>query len=288
MKDATQTSLRPGPWRLGIMAAVLAAALALGLCLCLSRAVLLTEALPMVLLAIISGGIVLRSCQAASPDDRIARTLPWLTTLAGLALLLLNLSAFRSQLLWLAGLYLLAWSFAFRNLAPRDAMRCWLPLLVSFFVLPYHEQLMLICSQPFRLASAIIAEYCVRLFNYPIARSGSSLMVNDHEIVITYACSGLNQLYALLLVGYAIVQLVYRRTLCKVLHLLLTLPIIVYVNALRLIVTILLFRWLGDVALQRFWHDTLGYAMVIVCTILFWYAQGLFVGLDRSGKEKAA
>ena len=147
---------------------------------------------------------------------------------------------------------------------------------------------MLICSQPFRLASAIIAESCVRLFNYPIARNGSSLMVNDHEIVITYACSGLNQLYALLLVGYAIVQLVYRRTLCKVLHLLLTLPIIVYVNALRLIVTILLFRWLGDVALQRFWHDTLGYAMVIVCTILFWYAQGLFVGLDRSGKEKAA
>ncbi len=274
------------------MAAVfaLAAALLLGTCLCLRRAASATEAVPMILLGVASCFFTLKRCHQEESHPRLRRILPWLTAALGILLLALsNLVDGQFRLLWLGGLFFLAWAVVFWNLTPKAAARCWFPLAISLLVLPFHETLMLSCSQPFRLASAIMAEFCLRLFNCPIVRDGTSLMVGDHAIVITYACSGIDQLFVLSLVGYVIVQTVHRRTLHKVLHFLLILPIIIYVNTLRLVVTIVLFNILGERVLQGAWHDGLGYAMVVLCAAIFWYAPQLVILLtpkEKDSKEK--
>ncbi len=276
----------PRPAGTAAAAGALAAALALGTGLCLRRSASFADAVPMVLLGLAAGFFTLKRGGQEGRSPLWRRVLPWLAALLGMLLLALNsFTPWRSQFLWLCGLLFLAWAVIFWNLAPAKAALCWLPLVLSLLVLPFYEPLMLMCSQPFRLVSAIMAEWLLRLCGYPILRDGSSLMVGDRAIVITYACSGLNQLCALSLIGYVIVQTVHRRTLCKILHFLLILPIIVYVNALRLVVTILLFNAIGEAALERFWHDTLGYVMVVLCALIFWYAQKLFTALDSKEKE---
>jgi len=284
-----ETGPKESPRHAGTVAAacVLAAALALGTCLCLRRAASFEDAVPICLLGLASGFFTLKRSEKAETQSPPRHLLSWLAAALGTLLLALHsFTASSAQLLWLCGLLFLAWAVIFRNLAPKKAARCWFPLAISLLVLPFHEPLMLICSQPFRLVSAIMAEFFLRLVGQSIIRDGSSLMVGDRAIVITYACSGLNQLCVLSLIGYVVVQTVHRRTLCKILHFLLILPIIVYVNAMRLMVTILLFNAIGEAALERFWHDTLGYAMVVLCALIFWYAQGLFTSMDS--KEKAA
>ncbi len=266
-------------------ACVLAAALALGICLCLRHAASFSDAVPMILLGLASAFFTLKKGGSAESPSRGRRLLPWLAAILGIFLIALQqVIGFLPKFLRLGGVLFLAWAVIFWNLAPRKAARCWFPLAIALLILPFYETLMLTCSQPFRLVSAIMAEWLLRLFGLPILRDGSSLMVGDRAIVITYACSGLNQLCALSLIGYVIVQTVHRRTLCKILHFLLIVPIIVYVNALRLVVTILLFNAIGEAALERFWHDTLGYVMVVLCALIFWYAQKLFTSLDS--KEK--
>ena len=152
------------------------------------------------------------------------------------------------------------------------------PALIIFCIfIPMREQIMLMVSYPLRLISTAISVLVLKLLQVNIEYHLTTITLpGATQIVITDACSGIQQLEALLLIGYLIIHLQPKPLVWSICHYLFLLPIIILSNSVRIIVTILLFKAVGPVILDNTWHTTLGYCLVFVCSILIWYSGLLF------------
>ena len=75
-------------------------------------------------------------------------------------------------------------------------------------------------------------------------------------------------------------------------HYLFLIPSIILANAIRIIVTILLYKMIGETALNNTWHVGLGYAQVAVAVALFFLVGCLLPekgapGAGPTGKSSA-
>ncbi len=159
----------------------------------------------------------------------------------------------------------------------RPALRMSPALIIFCIFIPMREQIMLMVSYPLRLISTTLSVWVLKLLQINIEYHLTTITLpGATQIVITDACSGIQQLEALLLIGYLIIHLQPKPLVWSICHYLFLLPIIILSNSVRIIVTILLYRAIGPVVLNNTWHATLGYCLVFACSILFWYSGLLF------------
>ncbi len=155
----------------------------------------------------------------------------------------------------------------------------WLsPALIIFCLfIPMREQFILMVSYPLRLISTALSVWMLKLLQIDVNYHLTTIsMPGATQIVITDACSGIQQLEAMLLIGYLIIHVQPKPFLQSLCHYLFLLPIIIVSNSIRIIVTILLYKAIGPVVLGNTWHTTLGYCLVFACSLLIWYAGSLF------------
>ena len=152
------------------------------------------------------------------------------------------------------------------------------PALIIFCMfIPMREQIMLMVSYPLRLISTAFSVVVLKLLQVNIEYHLTTITLpGSTQIVITDACSGIQQLEALLLIGYLIIHLQPKPLVWSICHYLFLLPIIILSNSVRIIATILLYHAIGPADLNITWHTTLGYCLVFACAILFWYSGLLF------------
>ena len=159
----------------------------------------------------------------------------------------------------------------------RPALRMAPALIIFCIFIPMREQIMLMVSYPLRLISTTLSVWVLKLFQVNIEYHLTTITLpGSTQIVITDACSGIQQLEALLLIGYLIIHLQPKPLVWSICHYLFLLPIIILSNSVRIIVTILLYHAIGPAVLNNTWHATLGYCLVFACSILFWYSGLLF------------
>ena len=91
---------------------------------------------------------------------------------------------------------------------------------------------------------------------------------------MTSACSGIELLEAMLLLGWIVVRLEHKRYLTRLVHYLTLLPIIILCNTLRLVFVIGLSCFIGDRAFDNTLHVWLGYAVVIA-------SVGILLGVGK-------
>ena len=151
------------------------------------------------------------------------------------------------------------------------------PALIIFCVfIPLREQIILMVSYPLRLISTIFSVEALKLFGVNIQRQLTTITLPSTQIVITDACSGIQQLEALLLVSYIIIKMQSKSTIWNICQYLFLLPIIIISNSCRIIVTILLYGVIGERVLDNSWHMGLGYCLVLLSSLLIWYSGLLF------------
>ena len=152
------------------------------------------------------------------------------------------------------------------------------PALIIFCMfIPMREQFILMISYPLRLISTALSVCVLKLLQVNIEYHLTTItMPGAAQIVITDACSGIEQLEAMLLIGYLIIHMQPKPFIWSLCHYLFLLPIIIVSNSVRIVVTILLYKAVGPVILENTWHTTLGYCLVFACSILIWYAGLLF------------
>ena len=159
----------------------------------------------------------------------------------------------------------------------RPALRMSPALIIFCIFIPMREQIMLMVSYPLRLISTTLSVWVLKLLQVNIEYHLTTITLpGSTQIVITDACSGIQQLEALLLIGYLIIHLQPKPLVWSICHYLFLLPIIILSNSVRIIVTILLYHAIGPAVLNNTWHTTLGYCLVLACSILFWYSGMLF------------
>ena len=154
---------------------------------------------------------------------------------------------------------------------------CLAPALWCCVFMPFHEEIMLFLSYPLRLSATMFSGLLLQGCGIEAVFSGTSLRLPDLDIAITDACSGINQLDAFLLIAFILVRKFHTRPFWQLLHFAFIIPAIIAGNTLRIVLTVLLYKLLGETVLMDTWHTGLGFVQIVLALLFFYLVGKLFV-----------
>lgn len=166
-------------------------------------------------------------------------------------------------------------------------LRLALPAFLLIIMVPSTGFLYLLLSFPLSRFCAMLTVGVLRLFGVGCGFDQAIIYVGEERIAVTAACSGIELLEAMLLIGWLIVHFEHRRLVPRLVHFLALLPIIVLTNSLRLVLVILLSLWIGDRAFDDPLHSIFGYG-VVISSVLLMYGIGRFFQKWENGADSPA
>lgn len=151
------------------------------------------------------------------------------------------------------------------------------PAVFLFTVMvPSVDSLYTLLSFPLSRISTALTVAVLRLFGVTCSYDNAIIFIGEKQIAVTAACSGIELLAVLLLIGWVTAYFTHKRFLVRLAHYLTLLPIIIITNSLRLVILIALYLVIGDRAFDLTLHKLLGYGVVVASTLLLFSVGGLF------------
>ncbi len=148
------------------------------------------------------------------------------------------------------------------------------PLAYLVFALPIPFFISHALTTHLRLGLTQGAAELFQLFGVVIVRDGLTLMVDQYQLSVADACSGLNSLFSLSAIGLVYVYL--RRPGRPLYYCIMLAPIVgfaIFGNFVRIAIVVLLTHLFGDAVAQSLLHETIGF-------ITFAMALGGVIALD--------
>ncbi len=161
----------------------------------------------------------------------------------------------------IAGISLLVWG---RHLT----LAIWpaIAFLAFMFPLPYSlEQLL---SAPLQLFGASQAAWYIQAMGIPAIAQGSMIMMEDVQLCVAEACSGMRMLMVFVAISAATMIISQRTRWEKVLILFSSIPIAVACNIARIVATAAAHHWLGSETADLVFHDLSGWMMMPAAMVL--------------------
>jgi exosortase len=134
--------------------------------------------------------------------------------------------------------------------------------------LPFGWETML--SLPLQKVATKLSCFGLQLLGQPAFADGNVIQLGEHELEVAQACSGLRLFVSVVALAYAYVILVRRTIWEKAILILSLVPIAILANAIRIVVTGLLFQYTSGETAHKFAHDFSGWAMIPLAAAMFW------------------
>jgi exosortase len=152
---------------------------------------------------------------------------------------------------------------------PKIARLCLFPIGFLFFMCPIPSTLLTNISYPLQLWSTVAAAQTMNLLGYQVVRTGVEISTaSGAEVMVGQACSGFRLLVTMLAAAAIFTYLFDAPVRRKVLLVVLTLPLALLGNAVRVWVLVFVAdRW-GEEAMHKA-HDASGYLVVVLACLLF-------------------
>ena len=163
-------------------------------------------------------------------------------------------------------LFLFGWQW-FKNL--------WLPILFLFFMVPLPYIVYDAMAFPLKLFVAKFSVISLKLMGVIVLREGNIIMFPNTILEVADACSGLRSLMSLLALGVALAVLTQKRKIAMILLVVLTVPIAVLTNMIRVIVTGYLAQYYGAAAAEGFFHEFAGMGVFLLAMVLLFMTSGI-------------
>lgn len=154
-------------------------------------------------------------------------------------------------------------------------------------LLPFQDQIALACGHPLRLMATVLSVGALQLLGMNVSNEATTIHVGPADIAITDACSGIEELLAMVLVGWLLARFRQRSFGWSLFAWAFSVPSVVIANTLRLMLLVVLYAWLGDTVLTGVWHTGLGYAQAIGALLLMWWFGELTKKVAESDEEKS-
>jgi exosortase len=106
------------------------------------------------------------------------------------------------------------------------------------------------------------AVFCLEVIGYKIVPEGNVIHIGDVSVAVAEACNGLRMITAFFVISGLVVLLVNRAWWEKLMVLVSSLPIALFCNTVRLVVTAIFFTVLEGEYWEDIFHDFGGYAMM--------------------------
>ena len=165
--------------------------------------------------------------------------------------------------------------------------RLWFPLCYLLFLVPPPP---LILGPITQFTKQIIATASIDILSwlgFEVAYSGTTLYIDQYELLVADACAGMNSLFSLLAIGSLYIYLRHRaQWRYAVLLGLLVLPVAMVANLVRVLVLLLITHYVGDAAAQGFLHQAAGLMMFVVALSILAVADHALAPL-RHGRKHA-
>ena len=162
------------------------------------------------------------------------------------------------------GLFLLA--------GGRAALRwAWPSALFLYFMIPLPFSLEHLLSGPLQWLATLCSAFVMQLFAMPALADGNVILLNDHQIDVVEACSGLRMLIVFFALATAFIFVVRRPWPDKALLLASAIPIALVSNIARITLTGVLFETgVQSETVHAFFHDAAGWLMMPFALMLLW------------------
>ena len=159
------------------------------------------------------------------------------------------------------------------------------PLFGCFLVAPFRESIVLYLSYPFRMVSTVLSVGFLQMFGVQIENDMTTIRIEGLDIAITDACSGIQQLEAMILVAFWLVMIWRRPFIWRCIHYAFLVPSIILANAVRIVLTIVLYKAGVEAVLNNTWHEALGYGQVVITVALFFLVGCLLPETEPAEKD---
>lgn len=157
---------------------------------------------------------------------------------------------------WVAGL---VWMFC-----GLSVLRWAAPAVLFLLLLvpmPYRAESLL--STKLQTLATTLSVGALRVIGLPVVPEGNTIWLEDQQMGVEEACSGLRIFVGMAAMGYFVAVLARRHWLDRVVVLAAALPIAIFVNVFRVAATVIAFHFL-PVSLTHLAHDLLGFAMILL------------------------
>jgi exosortase len=170
-----------------------------------------------------------------------------LLTLAGLALLL-------------GGIPALQWS--------------WPAIAFLIFMMPLPYRLETALALPLQRVATVTSAYAMQTLGFPAVAENTNIWIRDLPppgyVEVAPACSGLGMLFSFITLSVAMVLVIDRDWIDKMVILVSAIPIAIVANIVRITLTGALFYFSQDSWAKRIFHDGAGYLMMAVAFAILW------------------
>jgi len=143
-----------------------------------------------------------------------------------------------------------------------------LSLLFLFFMVPLPYIIYDAVSFPLKLFVTKTSVGALKLMGLPVLREGNIIMFPELTLEVADACSGLRSLVSLLALGVAAAFVVELKGWQRVLVVISAVPIAIFTNWVRVVVTGVLSNRYGAEAASGFFHEFAGFTVFIVALAL--------------------
>lgn len=142
-----------------------------------------------------------------------------------------------------------------------------LPLAFLLFMIPLPSILLNTITFPLQLFAAKVATICLFTLSIPVLREGNIIMLTGTTLEVAEACSGIRSLQALLALGTVYAYFTQETVLGRWTLVLLSVPIAIAANVIRVSGTGILAEHYGAEAAQGFYHIFEGWIVFVVAFI---------------------
>jgi len=155
------------------------------------------------------------------------------------------------------------------------------PLLLLFFVVPLPGAAIDALTQPLLNVAADMVATVLPVFNINVVKTGHALTVNAvgsadyHQVIMAPECSGIRSFVSLLALSSVFAHMQGRRAGHSALLMLLTIPLVILGNCIRVMLTILMIVYVSPDTAQNYFHWSSGLLLFAVTLIGLFLVDGL-------------
>lgn len=140
---------------------------------------------------------------------------------------------------------------------------CLVPIALIVLVIPLPYLLISSLTAGLQLISSELGTWLLRLFGIPVFLEGNIIDMGVYQLQVVEACSGLRYLYPLLSISLLVVYFLRSPMWLKVVLMLSTVPVTIFMNSLRIAITGVLVNAHGTSVAEGFLHDFEGWVVFL-------------------------
>jgi exosortase len=159
----------------------------------------------------------------------------------------------------------------------------WFPLAVLLLMIPIPKILLNQVTMPLQRLAAVLATNILSLLGVVVNREGNIIHLPVMDLGVEEACSGIRSLMSLMTLALICGYFLDRRLWARVTLVAAAVPIAVFANSMRIVITGLLVQYWDAERALGFFHEFSGFVVFVVSVVLLLGIQSILKRVGRGG-----